>query len=179
MQYPMMPGIKNVEQSFVKWSCEILSWRRNFRKWIQRGDWSNEKALFEVAGHDIDSVKITNSTGSFTCYLCRPHQSLASLLSRFQHLSRECNLIEPHTIILINPYSTYLTSSCPLFNPHAYMTRTTFRSGNCLHTHAYTHPHWNKPPYSFHQLISIFHPCMAGPKLPQIHLPTHTRTMHA
>ena len=48
---------------FRKMSCEILSWRRNFRKWIQRRDGSNEEALLEVAGHDIDSVKITNSTG--------------------------------------------------------------------------------------------------------------------
>ena len=41
------------------------------------------------------------SPGSFTCYPCRPHQSLAPFLSRFHHLSRECSLIEPHTIILI------------------------------------------------------------------------------
>lgn len=49
--------------SLYKMSCEILSWRRNLRKQIQRRDGLNEEALLEAARHDdIDVVKIIVST---------------------------------------------------------------------------------------------------------------------
>ena len=113
--------------------------------------------------------------------------NLVSMASSPQHLC--CSSTLPHPLLsypCIYPFPypfhadiflslSYLTSSCPLVNPHAYMTRTTFKSGNYLHTHAYTHHHWNKPPYSFHQLISIsIHAWLF--ETPQIHPPTLMRT---